>query len=484
MRIKFGSNEKRFILIIFIVAFLLRAVLAIGYQWYVDVLNDGHALSPDESFYTAVGWYHALVFKGVDVLHLEDKHYEVMNPVTKELFKDMFDSYIICYGTTSAGMFKTRQIYSFVLGVLYAIFGYSVLLSRFLNILVGLLASVTIYFIAKSAFDKKVANISFILFAFLPLQIFLSISVIRDVLIIFIISLTLLLLYKVKSIKQLAISMILLLPMFYLLYYLQKSIFALLLMFFSISCLIKILDFRKHKTGSTITILIILAVFFVSGIFPYSYNFLYNSYYALFRKHIEIARDLDNLDNTTYRILSDRFYAESYFRFLGYKRTEAFSSMRGISGSSQLNIMLNMDILDREEREKEKTAIERTIFFNHMEGQKPMVHLKGFFYAFFKPFIWPIRKATQVFALVQMLFYYALFPFMCMGLYDSFRYMTKVRFMLIMFFFGFMMALALSEGNAGALLRHREIISFAYVIFGAAGLVKIFSNNKVEKTYG
>ena len=171
--------------------------------------------------------------------------------------------------------------------------------------------------------------------------------------------------------------------------------------------------------------------------------------------------------------MPDKFYPYKYDKDIKMRAGEVFLSKRGIK-KDQLASHIPAERLLRE-----RNSITNDFFISSMDPDQVLsAYFRGLGYALFRPFPWRIKKFTHALASVHMAIWYALFPFMCAGLYGVFRKPSKDKFVLVAFFFIFVSALALGEGNVGALIRHREIISFAYVIFAAAGLVNTFSKKK------
>jgi len=457
------NNEKKFVIVIVVVAILVRIIAAIGYQWYVDVLQKGVPFWTDETYYLAVGWYQALLFKIKDISLLTPENYAVMNPAVKSLFIQ----YIDCYGNTTF-LLTRNEIYSLMLACFYFITGYSPLLARFFNILVSVFMASIIYLIAKSIFNKNVAKLSFVFIIFSPMQTFLSISITKDVLINFFIVLALYIFYKMRDIKSCIIFFAPLTLISFMLFNLKWNVAYFLFVVLAISTLIRILDFRKNRLKSFILIVILLATIFNGRIFPYLNNFFVKSYSSLLQAHLlGVTRKLGETD---YKLLPDRFYAkEDRVNRLAKAREIYYSGSDAVGEKAK-----NPDSRDLEKIE----GIKQRLFLKDVKKFIPGAYVKGIFYVFFKPYPWHIKKITHLLASLQMLFWYMLFPFMCVGVFNSLKNLTKDKLVLMIFFFGFVSALALSQGNVGALIRHREIILFAYIIFGSLGIVKVFSGRQ------
>ena len=476
-----ASGKSRFVIIIFIAALLLRMVIAVGYQWYIDTQRGGVAFEPDESYYSAIAWYQALLLKNKDLSHLSDEDYAVLDPIVKKVFIAHKEEYAQVEGFSIP--LSGGRIYGAVLGYLYHLFGYFPMLGRFINILIGLSMALIVYLAAKSSFNEDVARLSLTLFIFLPVQIFYSISILRDM---FMYLTTALLLYsicRIKDVKTLFVFSISLLTALFLAFILSGSFFYILLLLTGSAILVKLIDFKKRKVISLILLMACFGFVFNGIVFPRLAYFLRNSCYSLLRQHTAKAVPPDAA--TGYKLLPERVYELEYDGNNAEKVDEIINSKKGVYiDEIQTKFRIrSLDYKEKQELSRIKTGIRQSLFLSDV-GIKGLLiaYPKGLFYVFFKPFPWHIKKLTQLFASVHMILWYFLFPFMCAGLYNAFRNLDKNKFILIIFFFGLASALALREGNVGNLFRHREIISFAYVIFAANGISNILLKRKNESS--
>ncbi len=446
-------KEKKFILIVLISAFLLRAILAIGYQWYIDKCDGGKTFAPDEGYYLTLAAYQDLLFKGKDISHLPEEYFPRMDSNTRRSFKRFLvrlyptPIYSKCLENSHIPLIGSR-IYSFFLGCLYFVFGYSSLLARFFSIFIGLAAGLAVYYTAKLVFTEMAARLAFVFFVFSPIQVFLSISILSDILLVFSTILFPLIVCKMKNLKT---GLVLLIPLsivLYIYFFLQGSLLYPLILILGIAVLIKTLDFKRRKVLSFILTAVLLASLFNVKAFLYLTDLAKNSYAELLQRHIFIVKDVKSASfeeegvysteepgDMAYKLLPDKFYGADHTKY------------------ANKNLVL-ADIRIR----------------NAVKG-----YFKGLFYIFFKPFPWYIKKLTHALASVQMIFWYILLPFMSAGIYFAVKKPTKEKLILAIFFFSFASVLALGEGNVGSLMRHREIMSFAYIIFGAAGIANILS---------
>jgi hypothetical protein len=96
---------------------------------------------------------------------------------------------------------------------------------------------------------------------------------------------------------------------------------------------------------------------------------------------------------------------------------------------------------------------------------------KGLFYFLFSPFPWGIKSFGQFLTYPQILLWYALFPFVLYGAWVLLK--TKFRRILpvIVFVISTTILLALTSGNVGQALRHRDWISPFCLVFSVVGIL-------------
>jgi len=458
-----NPEEKKFLLTMYIIIFLLRAVFAVGYQWYIEEHRDGLSFVPDESYYLALGWRQALSYKSKDITQLSPDDSSFMSPVVKNLFVEHF---VKCKerGVPAA---PTTEIFSSILGFFYFIFGYSAISSRLLNVLISVLTALIVYFLAKLLFTKDVARFSFLLFAFLPSQVFFSISVLRDVFIIFFTLLALILVYKMNNKRNFVLFLIPLFFACFMLLNLQKYLYALIIAVIGAAFLIKMLDFKKRRFLSLVLVTIIAISALNSGVTTFVGNFLRTRCAELLQLSISKGR---REGDTSYTIFPDKLYLLDTQRNRHKKTYAIYYSRKGF----QIDQLIEEDMLNG----KEVNAIEQSLLINDVKKFLPRAYLKGLFYVLFRPYPWHIKKITQIPASVNMVIWYLLFPFMCTGLYASLRSLTKEKIIFMILFFSFISSLAIIEANVGSLFRYRNMISFAYVIFAANGIKTLISGKK------
>jgi len=96
----------------------------------------------------------------------------------------------------------------------------------------------------------------------------------------------------------------------------------------------------------------------------------------------------------------------------------------------------------------------------------------GLIYAWFAPFPWNVGSISQIIGIPEMILFYFLFPKLVRGIAFSWREREKETSAIIFFIIVMSLILALIEGNAGTLFRHRSFILYFCFIFISVGIFR------------
>lgn len=381
------AEDKRFILILFVSGILLRVVLSLFLYSQSYIQGYSGFLSGDASVYSERAWQIAQFWQD-----------PIKNPFPR-----------IRHGING---------YTYCIAFFYALFGYSPLVLKFINPLLGTVSGILIFYITKDIFNVKVARLSAIFVVFSPSLIRWSVDILKDPLITFLIILFFLILIKFQEKKWI---------------YLIPLIFVVLILMTLGNPLYPILAF-----------ILVYGFFIVLRLRPLKIVGLIFLLYSIIL--FSNFRDLNPINLTQ----------ESLKKAATYQQIQAVTDEAGYF------------IYDN-------TAIsEGRINLISLS----LSYLKGLSYALFSPFPWTITSRLQLFAYPQILMWYFLFPFVIIGILLSLRYKIKGTSAIIAFIFLTSSLLALVEGNIGTVFRHRDWIGPFFLIFAAVGLVWVFSGRK------
>lgn len=163
------------------------------YDSYVSVTGN-EALVPDGKFYSVRGQYIALFLNGYD---------------SKSFTRDMIPpdwqgQYVFEDAVkTEDGRFPLHgdesTIFTYIIGLIYFIFGYFPLGVRVFNIALSIGSTYLLFLVARRHFGDLVANLFLLIALFLPSQFVYSLTLTRDFIRMFVVSLTLWVIYGKKS---------------------------------------------------------------------------------------------------------------------------------------------------------------------------------------------------------------------------------------------------------------------------------------------
>ncbi len=164
------------------------------YDCFVSVTGN-EALVPDGKFYSVRGRYIALLLSGYD-----------SKSFTRNMVPPDWESEYILLNAikTEGGRIPIRfsdesTVYTYIIGIIYLIFGYFPLGVRVFNIVLSIGSTYLLFMVAKRQFGDLVANLFLLIALFLPSQFVYSLTLTRDFIRMFVVSLTLWVIYGKKS---------------------------------------------------------------------------------------------------------------------------------------------------------------------------------------------------------------------------------------------------------------------------------------------
>lgn len=178
---------------VILIAFLARFIFASMYDGFVSVTRN-EVLAPDGNFYSVRGRYVSLFLNGYSAESFTkdmippDKH-------SQYIFQDAIKN--------EGGRFPLHRdestIFTYIIGLIYFIFGYFPLGVRVFNIALSIGSTYLMFMIARRHFGDLVANVFLLIALFLPSQFVYSLTLTRDFIRVFVVSLTLWVIYGKKG---------------------------------------------------------------------------------------------------------------------------------------------------------------------------------------------------------------------------------------------------------------------------------------------
>lgn len=414
---KLPAEERNFVLILFSIAFLLKAILSVAYYYYFIASGGIPVFAYDGEQYSGRAYYISVILKGENIFNHSNVNLYGM-PIRN--FINMYDAQIPAINEYQVGP------YTYLLSLIYTFFGYAPVLIRMLNGLFGILSAVVAYFIAKEIFNLRVARATFAVTLFLPSIFLHSISALKDPLLNF--SLILLIFALVKLFGKTSWKK-----------YVFIGIIALLLTsllrnktvgFVLASTVLSgyILALKQKKTRiSAILIALILCIGFAA-----QYNKLVPMLTKIKNTAIKAHIGYVNTPGKVYKILPDRFYADP----------DSVGEIQGI----QLNTFI----------------------------------AQGLAHAMFEPFIgsYTYTPQAKIIYIAQMSLWYLLVPFFIYGLLLLGRLHAGGIIPVLIFFFIILLTLAITIGNPGTIFRMRDMIAPLYLMLAFYGIDSLLYSSK------
>lgn len=406
------QEDRSFILKIVFIAFILRMVFVIFYYGFFLSQGNLDILGPDGEVYSQRGWY-------ISRLLLDQNPYVLPNS-GEAVFSD-YNVVVRFYKQKlpPLGMYQTG-INTYVIGILYAIFGYVPLMMKLINSAFSVFTGVMIYFIGKEIFNPKIGKISMTLVIFLPSIFIYSITALKDTIVIFLLTAIIWLMMKFQKSKNL-LWLILPLVAAVILRDLRKPIIIYPLLMLIASILLLSLRIGILKK----CFIIILASIVLLSIPPVVKIIKTNLHPdKLFSIHIGYI----NTPGNNYKIFPDRCYYGSQLVGIGPKEiTGAF--------------------------------------------------VKGIFHLLYEPLPYRVNNITLLFAFPQTFLLYLFMPFVVGGLIIGLRHRSYQMIPLAMYLIIFIPLMAISSGNVGTVFRHRDMLMPFLIILGTAGCYAMLRRN-------
>lgn len=417
---KSDTKERKFLLIIFILAILSRIILSFVY--YKTSLARGYGVDylGDAVNYSNNALYIAEVITKHDYSqYLNQDPYLLENlRIAREIFNNQLPP------------FYTYQIgpYSYYIAFLYTIFGYAPFLVKLLNCLFGSLLCLAVYSITKELFNVKAGRIAMAMSAFFPSLFFWSITSLRDILLILAIVFLFWTLMRFQN-KSKLIYILFFIFSLAIIGNFKRGIVAIL----APAVFIPIFLDKFKVLGKSIICFLVISLLCVSFCSNSRFGSPINKQLQELRPQTLIREQVVNSHRARsgYEIYPERFY-------LGF-------------------------IYSLPDKDIEQVHPEEFLF-----GM-----VLGAAYFLFSPFVWHISSISELVTYPQMIIWYFLLACSIVGFFTALRY-KRNKVLGIMIFCGLMLILnSLIEGNRGTMFRHRDMLTPFLLIFASQGICRL-----------
>lgn len=327
-----------------------------------------------------------------------------------------------------------KEGHLFILSFFYMLIGHnpsmanpvSLFSDKLINCLISTLTALPVYYLSKEVFNRRIARIAALLVVFYPTLVLWSMSNLREPVQIFLSSLALL--FIVLFQRSLRISYLLLIILIALLLKTIRNY-----TFYLTLAVVPVAYFMSAKLSFRRKLAILVVLLVITGIF---------------------------LNFTQQGMVFKNTFLN--FRWIVERISTANTAILTQPGS-------NYQIY--EEGMVTGNGVDTLKFFSGF--------MKGWIFFMLVPFPWAMNTALQLLTYPAMIAWYILIPFIMLGVIIAWRYKFKASFALIFYVISLSSMYALTEGNIGSALRHRDLIAPICFIFGAAGLVKFLYGSAV-----
>ncbi len=398
-----GKEDAKFLAIVFIISFFVRIVLMYLLHWQSYKAGFEGFISGDDRLYTLKAIKIALSWQ-----HLP--------------YNMNCDTHSPGYGLNP---------FTYILALFFRLFEPNYLSSKLINCLIGSMAPLVIYLIAKDMFSAKVAKLSFALASFYPSMVRWSIGNLRDPIIIFLTVMTFYLLLALRKNRYRIMKSIAVLFILVLLKKLQIVAFAAFLLIIALFAVYNFFKILRSK-NKPVFLVVLIAVIILSILF--------------------MACEHDNIKGSIVKFLQstlDRSISLYIVDNAGY-----------LAYDSHTIAQLRSGILDL--------------------GSLVIFYFKAIGYFILVPFPWRLSSLNQILAYPQIVLWYLLLFLSVVGFTKALKISKENNFFIIMFFLIGISIFAMVESNMGSAFRHRDIFSFIIFIYAMAGLNHMFLKKEIS----
>lgn len=410
-------EEKFFLASMFVIGFLIRV--------FAVLLQDGAALIffPDSSMYKVENPelknddYTNLIREKTRVyFKIGDSDYASARGYMYAAYVRGEDNIVVRHYLGSIGRVYGWHGYLYVIGCFYYLFDYSPISVKFINCLLGALTATFIYLLTVN-FTLSGAKIAHCLATFFPTMILWSTTHLKDTSISFLAVILVFAMLKFLMTRKLKYSLSLISVIFVQSFLIKKDLWFLSIAFVILSYLIFVFIGSKRRLLWLLNGMGLLFLILVSyG--PKVNSFVSQTIYKL----LVIHHGHVGTRGISYKILDPVYYATP-------------------------DLLYNIPFF---------------IFLKFL--------FRGVYHFILEPLPFRFFNLSFLYVMPQMVFWYFLLPFMFIGIIISLG-RNKVGALIIM---GYLVlstvSIALSSGNIGTLVRHRDYVSQFYLIFAAIGL--------------
>ena len=306
--------------------------------------------------------------------------------------------------------------YTYLVAIIYYLMGYSLLAAKMLNVAFGALLAVVVYAIGAEVLGRRTARVAAVITAFFPSLVAWSVLNLKDILVVLLAAVAVLGLLR---------------------YARRHEWWALVL---ALAAFMGLENLRQF-------------VFFILGwLMPIGF---------LFADRSHVSRKVVLLAPLVVGVIAINLLTHNGSYGLNWLTARGLSAAEWTRFLAETNAQTGIETEPVKPVKDNSTIVQRSIAYLP----------KGVFYALFGPLPWDARSGLAMAAIPEMLAWYALLAAALLGLKLSFRRHWRDLVLPMGFAAGWVVALALTEGNTGNIFRHRSMIMPFVFLVAAVGLL-------------
>lgn len=451
-----SKQNSKHVTYVFLISVVLRIIFSILHEFAGYTIGIGSDMIGDCVGYSGGGAYVAEVLTG----RLYDKSFVADELANLLRFRSVYEGAFPEYNAWRVGGF------TYYLGVIYALFGFSPLTVKLINSLMAIATAYMVYRYLLKSYSEQCGCVFLYIFLFMPSLFIWSVSGLKDPIVSFIFTagvLCVVFLKKSSGIFGLIVGQTLII----------KSFFAAL-----IASSVLLLKWKLNIYIKSLFYLISLAVLIISLnfirpavsplflviILGLSISYLFFAFYP--SRLFKIGFILVIILFPIVFPVKCKQIADSTYKTVTYKTiTRNYASREDAISEYQI-------YPDRYNNDKEMKEVGLTAFRPPAMFESVLMYVKGAGYALFAPFMWEVRSKLSIFSCIESLF--LLLSFFCVlnALIFCFSKIEKCYTALpfIIPFFLALVMLSCFEGNVGTLFRHRSMMLPFYCALVAIGI--------------
>lgn len=412
--------DRRYLLALFLAAFLLRAGVSVGLDALSWKIEGEHPYRNGE----VQGWNLHISDKTRGYLKIGDSDYFSQRGYATAQFVEGSNEPVLSFRINQYG----KHGYVYCIGLFYYLFGFSPCAVKLINCLLGSGMAVLVFLLGQRCFGTVPAQWAGVLTAVFPSLILWSATNLKDIPLTFFTLLVLFLysrLTQTRDGRSRLFLLLLLLGSLSVHTTFRSAVLSYLLAGSLLAAHVLVRLYRAHPLRTTVGILVLLATGIgLSFLEPVGYR-IRQVLIVPFNWNVGFV----TTSGSSYTYLPAQFYEGRY-------RWEWAET-----GRMDAVILLGM--------------------------ARAVLHY------LFEPFPWKISNTFHLFSYPQSVVWYALFPFVLIGIIQGVRRNPEKTFPLILTAVVFVAAGSLPNGNIGTVFRMRDMVTPLFLILGCAGLHEV-----------